>query len=161
MGYNGDLQNNNNSLRSVLGKVSALPPAGGIALPTLTNPAGPGDVLQGKEYINQDGGVGVGTLTVDTSGGGSVATCTVVGADYGDYGTATGSVWYMTMDGYKSSNWGPGTELVGVLCNSLLSFRITDNATTVDGGQLKETNGKQHLVAIQGTNGGTVTIDIY
>ena len=122
--------------------------------------ATPADVAQGKVFYSANGDRAVGAAAPG-SGGGSAPTCTVVGADYGDYGTATGTVRYMTADGHKYSDWGPGTDLGGVLCNSFLSFRITDNTTTVDGGQLLETNGKQHLVAIQGTNGGTVTIDIY
>ena len=159
--YNAIVQDHNISLRAALAKSNTLPPTGGIQLPTLTNPAAPGDVMSGKEYINQDGTVGVGTLTVDTSGGGSVATCTVVGADYGDYGTESGTVWYQTPNGYKSAEWFPGTRLDNVLCNSFLSFRIEGSATAFDGGQLLETNGKQRLVAITGTAGGIVTIDIY
>ena len=161
MGYNAELQSNNNDLVSILAKVNALPPAGGIQFPTLTNPATPGDVLSDKEYINQDGSVGVGTLTVDTSGGGSVPTCTVVGADYGSYGTEPGTVYYQTATGYRHSDWGPGVQLTGVLLNSFLSFRVSGSASTVDGGTLLEVNGKALLVGITGTAGGTVTIDLY
>ena len=155
--YNAIVQGHNISLRAALAKSNTLPPAGGIQLPTLTNPAAPGDVVSGKEYINQDGSVGVGTLTVDTSGGGSVPTCTVVGAEY----TESGNVRYNTPSGPMFSDWGPGVQLDDVLCNTFLSFRLPNSVTVVDGGDLLETNGKALLVGITGTAGGTVVIDLY
>jgi len=161
MPYKAEIQSNNADLRAALATADTLPPDGGVQLPTLTNPAAPGDVMSGKEYINQDGTVGVGTLTVDTSGGGSAPTCTVVGADYGSYGTEPGTVYYQTATGYRHSDWGPGVQLTGVLLNSFLSFRVSGSASTVDGGTLLEVNGKALLVGITGTAGGTVTIDLY
>ena len=63
MNYNTELQGNNTDLQDILDSVNAIPDVGKtILVPTLTNPASAGDLLNGKEMINSVGGVVPGTM---------------------------------------------------------------------------------------------------
>lgn len=66
MSYNTNLQNKNNSLRTILNKINSLPEASsGVELPELTNPATANDLLAEKELIDGDGNIITGTFTID------------------------------------------------------------------------------------------------
>lgn len=60
-----ELQNNNTDLRAILDAVNALPDAGGVELPELTNEATAADMLSGKQLIDDEGNVITGTFTID------------------------------------------------------------------------------------------------
>lgn len=57
-----NLNNNTTQLEALLTKVNALPEAGGIDLPTLTNEGTALDLIEGKELIDADGNIVAGTM---------------------------------------------------------------------------------------------------
>lgn len=68
MSYNLSLQTNNAEIQELISIVNALPDAGGVELPDLTNPGNAGTLLDGYELIDQEGKVITGTIpTKDTS----------------------------------------------------------------------------------------------
>ena len=94
-----NLNNNTLQLEALLAKVNALPEAGGVDLPALTNEGVAEDLMLNKELIDSDGNKITGTFTIDNelteqndlisqistlvatkanTQGGSVETCTVI-----------------------------------------------------------------------------------
>lgn len=57
-----NLNNNTTQLEALLAKVNALPEAGGIELPELTNEAVASDMLATKQLINSDGNIVTGSM---------------------------------------------------------------------------------------------------
>lgn len=62
---NESLSANNLDLQSLIDQANALPDAGGIELPELSNPANADEVFSGKQLIDDDGNVVTGTFTID------------------------------------------------------------------------------------------------
>lgn len=62
MSYNKTLQSNNTNLQTILATINTLPEAGGVELPTLTNPGTAEDLLLGKEFINSEGNIVTGSM---------------------------------------------------------------------------------------------------
>lgn len=62
MSYNSKLKEHKSLLQEILEDVNALPEAGGIDLPTLTNEGTASDLLSGKQLIDSDGNVVEGTI---------------------------------------------------------------------------------------------------
>ena len=125
---NADHNANSAALLDMLDAVNALsdaPSSGSSSLPILNNPAAPGDVLQGKEYITQDGTVGVGT----SSGGNGAATCTLtcIGGSYAEY------MDYCSPSGKQTLNWWDVGVTVELCCNSFVLFTGTQSATNITG----------------------------
>ena len=60
------LQNNITNLQELLEAVNALPEAGGVELPELTNEGTATDLLSGKELIDSEGNVVTGTFSIDS-----------------------------------------------------------------------------------------------
>lgn len=60
------LLTNTTSLQEILNTVNALPDAGGVELPELTNEGSASDLLSGKQLINADGNVVTGTIATVT-----------------------------------------------------------------------------------------------
>ena len=56
------LQNNITKLQDLLEAVNALPEAGGVELPKLSNEGATSDLLINKELINQEGNIVIGTM---------------------------------------------------------------------------------------------------
>lgn len=61
-----NLTNNTTQLEALLAKVNALPDAGGVDLPTLTNEGAAEDLMLNKELIDSDGNKVTGTFTIDS-----------------------------------------------------------------------------------------------
>lgn len=95
-----ELSSNNSDLLNLINQINALPDAGGVELPELTNEGSAADLLSGKQLIAGDGNVVTGNFSIDIelnrqddlisqiqtalqgkasggSDGGSVNTCTV------------------------------------------------------------------------------------
>ena len=64
--YNTTLQSNNIDLQAILDSLNALPEAGGVELPELTNEGSTEDLMLNKELIDADGNKVTGTFTIDT-----------------------------------------------------------------------------------------------
>lgn len=64
--HNDALNANNLDLQSLIEQVNALPNAGGIELPELINEGSASDLLSGKELINDEGNVVIGTFSIDS-----------------------------------------------------------------------------------------------
>lgn len=62
---NESLSANNLDLQSLIDQANALPDAGGIELPELSNPANADELFSGKQLIDGDGEVVTGTFTID------------------------------------------------------------------------------------------------
>lgn len=62
---NDSLSANNLDLQSLIDQANALPDAGGIELPELSNPANADEVFFSKQLIDGDGEVVTGTFTID------------------------------------------------------------------------------------------------
>lgn len=65
--YNTALQSNNIDLQSILNIINELPEAGsgGVDLPILDNEGTKSDLLSGKQLINSEGNVVIGTFSID------------------------------------------------------------------------------------------------
>lgn len=59
------IKQNITSLQSLLEQVNALPEAGGVELPELTNEGSASDLLSGKQLIDGDGNKVTGTFSID------------------------------------------------------------------------------------------------
>lgn len=62
---NDALSANNLDLQSLIDQANALPDAGGVELPELTNPAIASEVFLNKEIIDEQGNVKTGTFTIE------------------------------------------------------------------------------------------------
>lgn len=60
---NTELSSNNLDIQALIDQANALPDAGGVELPTLTNEGSAADLLSGKQLIDQDGQIVTGTMT--------------------------------------------------------------------------------------------------
>lgn len=60
------IKTNTTSLQDLLEQVNALPDAGGVDLPELTNEGTAADLLSGKELIDSEGNKVTGTFTLDS-----------------------------------------------------------------------------------------------
>jgi hypothetical protein len=63
--YNTTLQSNNTDLQALINKVNALPDAGGVELPELTNEGSAADLFSGKQLIDGEGNKVTGTFSID------------------------------------------------------------------------------------------------
>ena len=63
---NTELSSNNLDLQSLIDQANALPDAGGVELPELTNEGTASDLLSGKELIDGDGNKVTGTFSIET-----------------------------------------------------------------------------------------------
>lgn len=61
------IPNNTTKLQSLIDKINALPEAGGIELPALTNEGAAADLLSGKQLIDGDGNIVTGTIQTQTA----------------------------------------------------------------------------------------------
>lgn len=59
------IENNTTKLQSLLEQANALPDAGGVELPELSNPASTSEIFKNKEAIDGDGNKIAGTFTID------------------------------------------------------------------------------------------------
>lgn len=59
------LKQNTTTIQELLNTINALPDAGGVDLPTLTNEGTAADLLSGKELIDGDGNVVAGTFSIE------------------------------------------------------------------------------------------------
>ena len=64
---NSELSSNNLDLQSLIDQANALPDAGGVELPELTNEGTASDLLSGKQLIDGDGNVVTGAIATKTS----------------------------------------------------------------------------------------------
>lgn len=64
---NEALSSNNIDLQGLIDQANALPDAGGVELPTLTNEGTALDLLSGKQLISQDGDIVTGTIITRTA----------------------------------------------------------------------------------------------
>ena len=87
--YNQTLQTNNSSLEEIITQLNNMPEAGGVDLPTLSNPASASDILASKEAIDKDGNKITGTIVTKTSSNltASGATVTVPAGYYASNAT--------------------------------------------------------------------------
>ena len=60
------IKNNTTSLQNLLNAVNALPEAGSVKLPELTNQGAANDLLLNKQLIDSEGNVVTGTFTIDS-----------------------------------------------------------------------------------------------
>lgn len=60
------IKDNTLSLQNLLSIANALPEAGGVELPTLSNEGAAADLLSGKQLIDSDGDVVTGTFSIDS-----------------------------------------------------------------------------------------------
>lgn len=63
---NEALSANNLDLQSLIDQANALPDAGGVELPSLSNEGTASDMLSGKQLIDSDGNIITGTFTIDS-----------------------------------------------------------------------------------------------
>ena len=83
MSYNTELQANNADLQEILDTVNALPEAGDVELPELSNPGTAENLEQGYELIDADGNVITGNVPV-ARGGVNVEATSVTYVPMGD-----------------------------------------------------------------------------
>lgn len=60
--FNSNIQTNNADLQAILDTINALPEAGGVELPELTNAGTSADLLINKEFINGNGNIVIGSM---------------------------------------------------------------------------------------------------
>ena len=89
MSYNLSLQTNNAEIQELISIVNALPDAGGVELPDLTNPGNARTLLDGYELIDQEGKVVAGTIPTNDAADLTVdgATITVPAGYYASQAT--------------------------------------------------------------------------
>lgn len=80
------ISNNTPKLQSLLEKINALPEAGGVELPALTNEGTAADLLSGKQLIDQEGNIVTGTIETKNS---LKRTANIVTAESGYYPSIT------------------------------------------------------------------------
>jgi hypothetical protein len=85
---NTELSSNNLDLQALIDQANALPDAGGVDLPELTNEGTAADLLSGKELIDGDGNKVTGTIPTKTSSNITVSGATVT-VPSGYYATQT------------------------------------------------------------------------
>ena len=61
------LQDNTTALQNLLNQANALPDAGRVELPTLTDEGSASELLNGKQLIDQEGNVVTGIFTIDAN----------------------------------------------------------------------------------------------
>lgn len=86
---NESISSNNIDLQGLIDQANALPDAGGVDLPELSNEGSASDLLSGKELIDSDGNVVTGTIVTKTSSNltASGATVTVPAGYYASQAT--------------------------------------------------------------------------
>lgn len=121
---NTALNSNNLDLQSLIDQANALPEAGGVELPELTNEGTATDLLSGKQLIDQDGEVVTGTIQTKTSSNLTASGATVT-VPAGYYATqATKSVSTATQ----------ATPSISVNSSGLITASATQSAGYVSAG---------------------------